>query len=94
MAWHVVAATAAKTVITGVVGVAAVEALRKASAKLPLRETAVSVTALGLRGVRAAEESAERARLNVGDVVAEARERIGEQAPAPVPETAGHDHDH
>lgn len=94
MVWHAAVAKAATTVVTGVVGVAAFEALRKASAKLPARKAAVHATALGLRGVRAAEANAERARLAIGDVVAEAREQIGEEAPAPVAGESGHDHDH
>lgn len=52
----------------------------------------MAATALGLRGVRKAEEGAERARLAVGDVVAEARERIGEEARPPA--VTGHDHEH
>ena len=43
----------------------------------------MTATAWGLRGTRKAEEAAERARLKVADVVAEARERIGEEAPPP-----------
>jgi tRNA G26 N,N-dimethylase Trm1 len=92
MVWHGLVAKAASTVVTGAVGVAAYEALRKAATKLPAREASVTVTAWGLRGVRKAEEGAERARLVVGDVVAEARERIGEEAPPPA--AAGHDHEH
>ncbi|WP_163801152.1 DUF1490 family protein [Mycolicibacterium sediminis] len=87
-------AKAAGTVVTGVVGVAAYEALRKAYAKAPVREAAVSTTALALRGVRKAEEGAESARLSVADVVAEARERIGEEVAPPVVGEAPHDHDH
>lgn len=83
---------AATTVFTGLVGVSAYEVLRKALDKAPLHETAVTATAWGLRGTRRAEEIAESARLKVADVVAEARERIGEEAPAPV--TAAHDHEH
>ncbi|AQT82597.1 hypothetical protein B1R94_06000 [Mycolicibacterium litorale] len=92
MVWHTVAAKAATTVVTGVIGAAAFDVLRKASTKLPVRKAAVNATALGLRGVRAAEANAERARLAIGDVVAEAREQIGEEAPAPVAGAAGHDH--
>ncbi|MCX2712681.1 DUF1490 family protein [Mycolicibacterium sp. J2] len=92
MVWQGLAAKAASTVVTGAVGVAAYEALRKTAAKLPAREATVTMTAWGLRGVRKAEERAERARLAVGDVVAEARERIGEEAPPPA--VAAHDHEH
>ena len=54
----------------------------------------MSATALALRGARKAEEGAESARLKVADVVAEARERIGEEAPPPAVSDSGHDHDH
>jgi hypothetical protein len=86
-------AKATATVITGLVGVTAYEALRKAAAKAPLHETAVSAAELGLRGTRKAEEAAESARLKLADVMAEARERIGEEAPTPAVSDI-HDHDH
>jgi hypothetical protein len=85
---------AASTVVTGVVGVAAYEGLRKAVAKAPIREAAVTTTAWGLRGVRKAEVGAESARLKVADVVAEARERVGEEAPPPAVADTAHTHDH
>ena len=85
---------AASTVVTGAVGVAAYNGVRKALAKAPLREASVSATALALRGARKAEEGAESARLKVADVVAEARERIGEESPPPAVSDSGHDHDH
>ena len=94
MVWHGLIAKAASTVVTGAVGVAAYEALRKAVAKAPVREASVTATAWGLRGVRKAEEGAERARLTVGDVVAEARERIGEEVSPPAVTDADHDHTH
>ncbi|MDT5120150.1 MAG: hypothetical protein QOE30_5889 [Mycobacterium sp.] len=84
---------AAGTVFTGLVGVTAYEVVRKAAAKAPLHQTAVSAAELGLRGTRKAEEAAESARLKLSDVVAEARERIGEEAPTPSVGDA-HDHDH
>jgi hypothetical protein len=76
-------AKAASTVVTGLVGVTAYEAVRRALAKAPLHETAVSAAELGLRGTRKAEEAAESARLKLADVMAEARERLGEEAPTP-----------
>jgi tRNA G26 N,N-dimethylase Trm1 len=94
MVWHGLIAKAASTVVTGAVGVAAYEALRKAVAKAPVREATVTATAWGLRGVRKAEEGAERARLTVGDVVAEARQRIGEEVSPPSVTDADHDHTH
>jgi len=69
--------------VTGVVGVAAWEALAKA----PWRKVTVSATALGLRGARATarmtKEASEKARLATADVLAEAAQRIGERVPAP-----------
>ena len=93
MAVHGLVTKAATTVFTGLVGVTAYEGLRKAVAKARLHEAAVSAAALGLRGTRKAEEAAESARLKLADVMAEARERIGEEAPAPTISEV-HDHDH
>lgn len=91
--WHVMLAKAATTVATGVVGVAAYDGLRNAVKAAPVHEAAVSTAVFSLRGVRKAERGAERARLRVGDVVAEARERIGEEASPPAVDH-NHDHDH
>lgn len=85
-------AKAATTVFTGLVGVGAYEVLRKALQKAPLHETAVTATEWGLRGTRRAEGAAESARLKLADVVAEARERIGEEVPAPAAAAAHHEH--
>lgn len=93
MAIQVFLAKATTTVTTGLAGVTAYEILKKAAAKAPLRQTAVSAAALGLRGTRKAEEAAESARLKVADVMAEARERIGEESPTPAISDL-HDHDH
>ena len=93
MAVYRLLAKAATTVITGLVGVTAYEVLRKAVAKAPLRQTAVAAAELGLRGARKAEEAAESARLKLADVMAEARERIGEEAPMPSISDA-HQHEH
>ncbi|HEX7661595.1 MAG TPA: DUF1490 family protein [Pseudonocardiaceae bacterium] len=82
---------AARTVATGVVGAAVYDGVKRAARSGVLRGAAVSVTAWGLRGVRGAETTAEQARLAFGDVVSEARSRIGE--PAPVP-GAVHEHGH
>ncbi len=79
MAVYGLLAKAAGTVFTGLVGVTAYEVVRKAAAKAPLHQTAV-VTAVS-------------ARLKLSDVMAEARERIGEEAPTPSVGEA-HDHEH
>jgi hypothetical protein len=93
MAVYGLLAKAATTVVTGLAGVTAYEVLRKAMAKAPLHETAVSAAELGLRGTRRAEEAAESARLKLADVMAEARERVGEEAPTPSIGDA-HPHEH
>jgi len=84
MVLHGLMAKAVPAVVTGAVGVAAYEAVRKVAAKAPLRKATVIVTAWGIRVAREAErkagESAEQARLTVADVMAEARERAGEDA--------------
>ena len=83
MVLHGLVAKAAPTVVTGAVGVAAYEALRKGVMKLPLRAATVTVTAWGIRVAREAERkaqhSAEQARLTTADLIAEAKERAGEQ---------------
>ncbi len=76
-------AKAATTVVTGLAGVTAYEVLRKAVAKAPIHESAVTAAEWSLRGTRRAEEAAESARLRLADVMAEARERLGEEAPTP-----------
>lgn len=90
---HGLLAKAAGAVFTGLVGVTAYEVVRKAAAKAPLHQTAVSAAELGLRGTRKAETAAESARLKISDVMSEARERIGEEAPTPSV-TEVHDHEH
>ena len=91
---HGLLAKVASTVVTGAVGVAAYELARKAIAKAPVREATVATAALGLRGARKAEEGAESARLQIADVMAEARERVGEEVPPPAVADTGHDHSH
>lgn len=86
-------AKAATLVAHGVVGAAAYDLVRKAAAKAPMRETVVSAAELSLRGTRKAEGAAESARLKMADVMAEARERIGEESPTPAISDV-HDHDH
>ncbi len=98
MVWHGLLAKAVPAVVTGAVGAAAYEGVRRAVTKVPLREATVTVTAWGLRAVREAERkaeaSAEQARLTVADVMAEARERAGEEVPPLKVADSGHDHDH
>jgi hypothetical protein len=83
MLGHGIVAKAATTLVTGLVGVSAYEVLRKAVGTAPVHKAAVTATEWSMRGTRRAEEAAESARLKFADVVAEARERIGEEMPPP-----------
>jgi Protein of unknown function (DUF1490) len=96
LALHGFMAKAVPTVVIGAVGVAAYEALRKGVAKVPLRAATVAATAWSMRVAREAErkagESAERARLTAADVIAEAKERIGDDVtPAAVTDAGNGD---
>jgi hypothetical protein len=84
---------AARVVATGLAGAVAYDGVKRAARSGAMRSATVTGTVWGLRGVRAAEAGAERARLAAGDIVSEARERMGEQAPAPGT-VNGHEHDH
>jgi hypothetical protein len=84
---------AAAAVAGGVAGALVLDSVRKGAAGRSLRSGAVAVTAWGLRGKRSAESGAESVRLATGDIVAEARARVGEQAPPPAAGTS-HDHEH
>jgi chaperone-like protein len=81
---HGLMAKAAGTVFTGLIGVSAYEVLRKAVGAAPLHRAAVAATEWSLRGTRRAEIAAEAARLKVADVVAEARERLGDESSLPI----------
>lgn len=98
MAWHGFLVKAAPTVVTGVVGVAAYEAMRTAVAKAPLRQWTVTVSAWGIRAARdaqrTAEKNTEQVRLTVADVMAEARERAGQDVEPAVVASSGDDDDH
>jgi hypothetical protein len=91
-------AKAVPTVVTGAVGVAAYEAVRKGMARIPLRAATVTATAWGIRVAREAErkagESAERARLTAADVLAEAKERIGDDVTPAAPTGSGNTDDY
>jgi hypothetical protein len=83
---------AAQTVATGLGGAIAYDGIKRVARSDLLRSAAVTVTTWGLRGARAAETGAEQARLTVGDIISEARARLGETAP--VPGANGHGHEH
>lgn len=83
MVGHGLLAKATAAVVTGAVGAAAYDLLRAAARKTPVHAAAVTAAEWSLRGTRRAEEAAESARLKLGDILAEARERIGEEAAPP-----------
>lgn len=87
-------AKAGSTIVTGLVGAVAWDGVKKAAETGAVREGAVTTVALGLRGKRRVEAGAERVRLATGDIVADARQRVGEQAPPPGADIAAHDHEH
>ena len=77
MAWH--GFLAKRPVVSHLLVFAAYEAAHRVVAKAPWREATVTAIAYGVRGVRKAEETAERARLTAADMFAEAIERSGEE---------------
>ena len=84
---------AARVVATGLAGAVAYDGAKRVVQSGAIRGVAVTGTVLGLRGVRAAETGAEKARLVTADIVSEARARIGEETPAPGA-VGGHGHEH
>ncbi|MFD5653384.1 DUF1490 family protein [Streptomyces sp. NPDC127039] len=71
--------------VSGVVGVAIVRATSKRlpNARPAARKAVVQGIASGLTAGRWLASAAEEARLKAGDVVAEARDTLGEEAPPP-----------
>lgn len=88
-----VAGKAVGLVASGLAGAVAYDGVKRVARSGAARETAVTMTTWGLRGARAAETGAEKARLATADIVSEARGRIGEQTPAPGSGN-GHGHEH
>jgi hypothetical protein len=85
---------AGSTVLTGLVGAVAYDGAKRAVSGGAAREGAVTAIAWGLRGRRRLETGAEQVRLVTGDLVADARARVGEQAPPPGAGDTPHDHEH
>jgi chaperone-like protein len=85
---------AAGLVGCGLAGAVAYDGVKRLVRSEALRSGAVSVTSWGLRGARAVETGAERARLVTADIVSEAREKIGEQTPPPGVGAPAHNHEH
>lgn len=80
--------------VSGVLGAVIVDAARGRVGRDGARRGAVTATRWALRGKRRAEVGAENVRLTAGDIVAEARAGLGEQAPPPAAGAAAHQHDH
>ena len=76
-------ANGTRVVVTGLVGAGVYDGMKRVVRSGAVRSATVAGTAWGLRGVRAAETGAEKARLVAGDIVSEARARVGEEASAP-----------
>lgn len=87
-------ARAATLVATGIAGAAVVDRLKAPSTGRAVRRGVVAVTAAAMAGKRKVETGAENLRLSAGDVAAEAREKIGEEARPPAADAGHHDHDH
>lgn len=81
---------------SGVLGVTIVESFRSGKARRAAHGSAVTVASWGLKAQRKAEVKAEELRLGFGDILAEARERVGETARPPAAPAGhdGHDHEH
>ncbi|GAA2007898.1 DUF1490 family protein [Nakamurella flavida] len=88
------AGRAAAALASGIAGAIVVDRVKSGSGRRPLRGAAVAVTTWGIRARRSAETGAENVRLATGDIVAEARERVGEQAPPPTVGGTHGDHEH
>jgi hypothetical protein len=84
---------AAQVVGTGLAGAVAYDGVKRVVRSSAIRSAAVTGTTWGLRGARAAETGAEKARLVTADIVSEARARIGEETPPPGAMN-GHGHEH
>ena len=86
-------ARVAGTVATAAVGAAAYDGIKRLVRVAPWRTVAVRTSELAIRGTRHVEATAENARLTMADIVAEARERVGEEAQPPAgPADHGHGH--
>ena len=90
----VIVGKAAGLVAGGLAGAITYDGVKRLVRSDALRSGAVSVTSWGLRGARAVETGAEKARLATADIVSEAREKIGEQAPPPGAGAPAHNHEH
>jgi hypothetical protein len=83
--------------VSGVVGAVLVRGAVKAGprARPAARRTVVGGLAGGIVAARWLGSAAEEARLKAGDMLAEARSSLGEEAPPPsAVDLDGHDHDH
>lgn len=83
--------------VSGVVGMAILRGASKAApkAKPAARKAMVGGLAGGIVAARWLGSAAEEARLKAGDMMAEARSSLGEEAPPPsAVDISGHDHEH
>lgn len=80
--------------VSGVLGVVLVNAAKKAQERGAGRRAAVEGTKAAIRGSRLLEQKVERARLEAGDILAQAKDEMGEQAQPPRSDSAGNGHEH
>ena len=78
----------------GAVGAVAYDGVKRLMRSDVFHGAAVTVTSWGLRGARLAETGAEKARLTTADIISEARDKVGEQSPAPGGAASAHNHEH
>lgn len=83
-----------RLVLTAAASAGLVKAVSDGRGAAALRRLAVGGTKVGIKASRAAETGVERLRLGTGDIVAQAYDEMGEQAPVPATPQAGHDHQH
>jgi len=76
-----IAATSGKFVLTAAASAGLVKALSDGRGSGALRRLAVSGAKVGIKTSRAAEVSVEKLRLGAGDIVAQAYDEMGEEAP-------------
>jgi hypothetical protein len=83
-----------RLVLTAAASAGLVKVVSDGRGSAALRRLAVTGTKVGIKTSRAAETGVEKFRLGAGDIVAQAYDELGEQAPVPTTPQAAHDHEH
>jgi hypothetical protein len=85
---------AAGMALTGTVGVVIVRVLDKVPLAAVAHVAGVEATKVGIKSSRAVEQGVEKTRLYAGDLLAEAREQMGEVSTPPHAADSGPAHEH